>query len=216
MKAIIASALVILLTAFAIPSFAHERHQDEVAKKDSVVQSAMPRQHDSAMMHVMEEHKEMKDVDAFPNYHPLIVHFPIVLLIIATFIQLFSFFVFKKELSWVALVLLALGAITAWLSSNTFHAHPVELTGKAKEIFDTHEQMATLTWWFSLTALIGKVISEFFLNRKQWVEIIVFALLIVSAVAVSIAGHHGAMMVHMKGIGPKGEHLESHEHHHEE
>lgn len=166
------------------------------------------------MIHEMEEHEEMKAIDAFPNYHPLIVHFPIVLLIIATFIQLSSFFVFKKELSWVALGLLTLGVITAWLSSNTFHAHPEELTGRAKEIFETHEQMANLTWWFSLAALIGKISSQFFLKRKLLMELIVFVLLMASAVTVSIAGHHGAMLVHMEGIGPKGNHLESHEHHH--
>lgn len=174
-------------------------------------------QHDSAMMHEMEEHQEMKAVDAFPNYHPLAVHFPIVLLIIAAFIQLFSFFVFRKELSWVAMALLATGVIATWLSSHTFHAHPDELTGRAREIFETHEQMADLTWWFSLAALIGKIISHFFLKRKIVLEIIVSLLLTASAVTVSIAGHHGAMLVHMEGIGPKGDHLETHEeHHHDE
>ncbi len=115
-----------------------------------------------------------------------------------------------------ALILLTLGFITTWLSSNTFHAHPEELTGKAKEIFETHEQMADLTFWFSLIALTGKIISQFFLKRKIWMEIIVSVLLTASAVTVSIAGHRGAMLVHMEGIGPKGNHLETHEHHHDD
>jgi uncharacterized membrane protein len=155
----------------------------------------------------------MEAVNAFPNYHPLIVHFPIVLLIIATLFQLLSFFVFKREFGWVTLILLALGVITAWLSSNIFHAHPDELAGRAKEIFETHEQMAALTWWFSLASLIGKIISYFFLKGKGWLEFIVLLLLTASAITVSIAGHHGAMLVHMEGIGPEGSHLENHEHH---
>lgn len=215
MKKYFTSVLVTLLIAFTMPSFAHNHH-DKNAKNDSIAHSAIPMQHDSAMMHEMKEHEEMKAVDAFPNYHPLIVHFPIVLLIIATFTQLFSFFVFKKELSWVALVLLALGVITAWLSSNTFHADPEALTGRAKEIFETHEQMANFTWWFSFAALIGKIIAHFILKRKTWLEIIISLFLISSAITVSIAGHHGAMLVHMEGIGPKGNNLETHEHHHEE
>ena len=209
------SLIFILLLLVSVPlSFAHKHHDENNEKKDSVSQSTVPMQHDSVMMHEMEEHEEMKSVDAFPNYHPLVVHFPIVLLIIATLFQLLSFFVFKKEFNIVALILLALGVITAWLSSNTFHAHPEELTGKAKEIFETHEQMADLTWWFSLLALIAKIVSNFFMKRKIWMEIIVSVLLIASAITVSIAGHHGAMLVHMEGIGPKGNHLEVHEHLH--
>ncbi|MBL0258367.1 MAG: hypothetical protein IPQ03_12935 [Bacteroidetes bacterium] len=101
-----------------------------------------------------------------------------------------------------------MGVITAWLSSNTFHAEAGELTGKAKEIFETHEQMAHLTWLFSLVALIGKIASQFILKRKTWVEVIVSLFLTISAVTVSIAGHHGAMLVHMEGIGPMGKYLE--------
>ena len=163
----------------------------------------------------MEEHHEMEAINAFPNYHPLVVHFPIVLLLLATIFQLLSFFVFKKELSWVTLGLLFFGVITTWLSSNTFHAHPEELSGSAKEIFETHEQMADFTWWFSLAALVIKFISHFFLKRKWWSESLVALCLVGSAITVSIAGHHGAMLVHMEGIGPKGNHLETEEHEHQ-
>ena len=45
-------------------------------------------------------------------------------------------------------------------------------------------------------------------------ELIVAVPLIASAVTVSIAGHHGAMLVHMEGIGPMGKGLESVEDHH--
>lgn len=215
MKKTLITFLVLLITAFAGQTFAHEHHDNDSVKTNHATTSAM--MSDSSMQHEMEEHHEMEAVNAFPNYHPLVVHFPIVLLIMAALFQLLSFFVYKKELSFATLILLALGVITAWLSSNTFHAHPEELTGKAKEIFETHEQMAGLTWWFSLIALIVKVVSHFFLSRKLWFEITVSLFLLASAVTVSIAGHHGAMLVHMEGIGPKGNHLESHEeHHHEE
>ncbi|HQF27312.1 MAG TPA: hypothetical protein PLH61_05720 [Bacteroidia bacterium] len=191
--------LVVLLSVFAGKTYAHEHHNDTANVSVS----------DSLMQIEMEKHQQMEAVSAFPNYHPLIVHFPIVLLIIATLFQLLSFFFFKKEFSIVTFILLLLGVITAWLANNTFHVDAGTLTGKAKEIFETHEQMASLTWWFSLAALISKIISHFLLKRKMWMEIIVTLFLIASAVTVSIAGHHGAMLVHMEGIGPMGKYLES-------
>lgn len=212
MKKYIILFLIIFLRTFVGQTFAHQHHHDVdstgVSHSTSTALAV-----DSVMQHEMDEHHEMEAIEAFPNYHPLIVHFPIVLLIIATLFQLLSFFVFKKEFGWVTLILLVFGVVTAWLSSNIFHAHPEELTGRAKEIFETHEQMADLTWWFSLLALTGKIGSHFFMKGKIWLEIIIFFLLTASAITVSIAGHHGAMLVHMEGIGPKGSHLENHEHH---
>lgn len=214
-------SLTLIFSLGFFSAIAHEHH-NKGEKKDSVTQTSSSAQNDSAMQKKMEaEHREMKAIDAFPNYHPLIVHFPIVLLIIATLFQLLSFFFYKNEFSIATLILLTLGVISAWLASNTFHAHPEELTGSAKEIFETHEQMADFTWWFSLVALLIKILSHFFLKRKWWMESAVTLLLIGSAVTVSIAGHHGAMLVHMEGIGPKGNQLEStesnepHEHNHD-
>ena len=162
----------------------------------------------ASMQKEMAEHQQMEAVNAFPNYHPLIVHFPIALLLMALVFQLLSFFYFKKEFSIVTLILLALGVISTWLASNPFHAMPGELIGKAKEIFDTHEQMADFTWWLALIALLVKIASHFFLNRKWWVESTTALLLVGSAITVSIAGHHGAMLVHMEGIGPMGKYLD--------
>ena len=217
MKAKIILLTAIIIWAFA-PAIAHEHHhvekKDSVSKTDSLTQTTdTAMQHETEKEHSeLEEHHEMESINAFPNYHPLIVHFPIVLLLLALIFQLISFFVFRKDLSWVTLGLLFFGVITTWLSSNTFHAHPEELTGRAKEIFETHEQMAGFTLLFSLAALTIKIISHFFLKRKWWIESLVALCLVGSAITVSIAGHHGAMLVHMEGNGPKGEHLESNDH----
>ena len=184
-------------------SYAHEQHN-----KDTSQISQSSKESQLLMEKEMFEHQQMEAVNAFPNYHPLIVHFPIVLLIIAALFQLLSFFFYKKEFSIVTLLLLFVGVVTAWLSSNPLHAMPGELYGKTKEIFETHEQMAAYTWWLSLIALILKSSSQFVLKRKLWVELAATLFLIASAITVSIAGHHGSMLVHMEGVGPLGKYLD--------
>jgi uncharacterized membrane protein len=205
MKKIIIFLFVMLLSVSNVTVYAHEHHP----AKDSMKMSRADMRADSLMQLEMAKHQEMEAINAFPNYHPLIVHFPIVLLLMALMFQLLSLFYLKKEFGWTTLILLTLGVITAWLASNTFHADPGLLKGRAAEIFATHEQMADLTWWFSLVALIGKIASHFFLQRKLWIESLVTLLLVGSGITVSIAGHHGAMLVHMEGIGPMGKYLDT-------
>ena len=197
LKKIFLVILIVLIAATTENVFAHEHQHDTDTSQAAI-----------AMQKEMAEHQQMEALDAFPNYHPLVIHFPIVLILIALLFQFLSFFFSKKEFSTVTLILLGLGVITTWLASNTFHAMPGELTGKAKEIFDTHEQMADFTLWFALAALLLKIASHFFLNRKLISEAGVAILLVGSAITVSIAGHHGAMLVHMEGIGPMGKYLD--------
>jgi uncharacterized membrane protein len=152
----------------------------------------------------------MNMVEDFPNYHPLVVHFPIVLLIFAAVFQVLSFFVYRKEFSFATLILLLIGTISVWLASNMFHAHPMNLPAHVNDIYETHELMAKYTWWLALAALAAKSVSHFFNSRKWWSEAIVLILLIGASITVSIAGHHGAQLVHMGGVGPQGKYLEAH------
>ena len=148
----------------------------------------------------------------FPNYHPLVVHFPIVLLLLAAVFQILSLFVYRKEFGLAGLILLFLGVIAIWLASNVFHAHAMNLPERAINVFEEHELMADYTWWISVAALIAKTASHFVLKRKLWSEAVVVALLIGASITVSIAGHHGAQLVHIEGVGPQGKYLESHQH----
>ncbi len=146
--------------------------------------------------------------DDFPNYHPLVVHFPIVLLIVAALFQMLSFFTYRKEFSAATVLFLFVGTISVWLASNIFHAHPAGLPEDIRVLYEEHELMAKYTWWLALAALASKGVSHFFLNRKWWSEAVVLALLVGASITVSIAGHHGAQLVHIKGVGPQGQYLE--------
>lgn len=204
LKTLIDKYIMLVLLFASTYFFAHNGHK-KTEQKDSVhgKTPVISEQHQQDAVGL--DHSE---VTAFPNYHPLVVHFPIVFLLTAALFQLLSFFLFKKEFGITVLILLTLGVISVLLASNVFHAHTKGLTSPVKEILETHEQMASLTWWFALVALLFKILSIIYLKRNLWIELSVIIVLIIAAVTVSIAGHHGAMLVHIKGIGPEGKHLE--------
>ncbi len=155
--------------------------------------------------------------DEFPNLHPLFVHFPVVLLLLAFFSQLFSFFVYKTPLSYVTIALLIGGFVGELLAAKVYHPHVGDLSEKAAEIFETHEKYASWTLWLAGISLAAKLVSHFILKQKIVSEIIVIFLLGASAFTVSYTGHLGSQMVFIEGIGPEGAHLEQvedHEHDH--
>lgn len=214
-RVIIFATVLMAVVLATIVALAHDDHNKkspsptpQIANAASgalAVSSETTSEHDHANMP-----DQMHMAEYFPNYHPLVVHFPIVLLIVAALFQVLAFFVYKNEFSFASLLLLFLGTITVWLASNTFHAHAANLPEPLKTLFDEHELMADYTWWLALAALIVKAGSHFYLKRKWWSESLVLALLVGASITVSIAGHHGAQLVHMGGVGPKGQFLESH------
>jgi len=143
----------------------------------------------------------------FPTLHPLVVHFPIVFLILSFMIQAISFFVFKKELSWVSVFLVVLGFIGAYLASGLFHGGDPPLSmldPLTRATFEQHEQFASYTVWISCIAAIAKIISHFVLQRKRWAEIIVLILMAASVYTITITGDMGARLVHIDAIGVQG------------
>ncbi len=152
-----------------------------------------------------------KSYGEFPNLHPMVVHFPIVLLLIAFASQLAGFFVFREQLSWITQILLAGGLVGAIFASNIFHPHTSALPANLEQVLETHEWYAALTIWLALVALVFKTISHFWLKRKMWAELIVLLFLAGSASTVSLAAHLGGQMVHIENIGPKGNYLKQHE-----
>lgn len=172
-------------------------------------------QHGEKQTHQEHAHSTEKvraDLDDFPTLHPLVVHFPIVLLLLAFFTQGVSFFVFKYELSWVTLFLLVGGFIGAYVAGEYVHPHTTDLTDNAAAVLEEHETYADYTLWLSGIAVLLKMASHFLLKRKLWVELVVTVVLIASAWCVSIAGHYGAQLTHLEGVGPQGKFLETNGH----
>lgn len=156
-------------------------------------------------------------MDDFSTLHPLIVHFPIVLLLLAFLTDIAAFFLWKKQLNWLSLLLLAGGFLGAYIASIFIHPHTTGLSEPAIAVLEKHELYASYTLWLSGIGLLLKGISLFLLKNKLWLEIIIVVLLSGAAFTVSKAGHYGATLTHIHGVGVQGNFMETHEdgHNHE-
>ncbi|WP_116125311.1 DUF2231 domain-containing protein [Lewinella sp. IMCC34183] len=144
-----------------------------------------------------------------PNLHPLVVHVPIMMLVLAVVTQLASFFVWKKQLDWVTFLMLAGGVVGAFLAGEVFHPHTKGLTDAAQQTMKLHDTWADYTIWSSVVALVLKGLSLFVLAGKRWLEIVTTLVLAFSAVAVSITGHYGGTLVYIHGVGVQGNYVEA-------
>jgi uncharacterized membrane protein len=151
-------------------------------------------------------------IEEFPTLHPLVVHFPIMLIILAAAFQVVSMLVFRREMGWVVVVMAFLGSVGAYLASNVFHPHTTGLTENAQRLLVEHELFAAYSLWLAASGFVLKSVSQFFLERRWWSEAVVTIVLLGAAVAVAWAGHHGAELVHKEGVGPRGNFLEMHDH----
>ena len=144
----------------------------------------------------------------FPSLHPLAVHFPIVLILLAAALQAVLVWKDLKQIKWVTLVIIGGAFFSSLAASTIFHAEPsVDAPKAALEIFEQHEKYAQLTLWMSGITFLLKSIGVFFKINRRSFEIIVLIAAIIAAVFLSIAGHHGAKLTHVAGVGPMGKYL---------
>lgn len=148
----------------------------------------------------------------FPHIHPLIVHFPIMLLLIAAAMQLFNVLFQKKELNWAVLIMVLLGFISAYASTHWSHPHTDGLSAHAELVLEQHDKYADYTIYLSGLGLLAQLLSVFVLRGKRWSIALAALILVGAGYAVSMAGHYGAQLVHIEGVGPQGKFLEQHHH----
>jgi len=138
--------------------------------------------------------------EAFPTLHPLIVHFPVVLLLLAFMSQAAGVFVYKDALSWVTLLLTFGGLLGAFVAGEYVHPHLGNISDSAAWTLEQHEKFADYTLYAALLAFITKIASQFFLKKAKWTEVTTLMFLGVSAYSVSEAGHYGAQLTHIEDV----------------
>ena len=137
------------------------------------------------------------------HFHPVIVHFPIAL-ILTGFLADVIFLLYKKEIcllkaGFYLMILGALGAVAAFLTGMFLTSHPSE--GEIMSIFEKHETGA----WITLVTICIGVLLRIYLavTKKEQTSLkwIVFALYCAAFGAVAVTGHLGGYMVYNYMIG---------------
>lgn len=162
--------------------------------------------HDEGMK--VDESKVKADLGDFPTLHPLIVHFAIVLIIVAAGIQLLNLYFMKKEIAWIITAILFVGVLAAWVAGRNFHPHTHGISDHAQLVLDQHDKWADWTTYSGIIALILQGVNLFVYKDKRWAAAVVAVVLAVSSFSVASAGHYGSQLVHIEGIGPQGKFLE--------
>ncbi len=137
------------------------------------------------------------------HLHPMIVHFPIALLIIAFLADAVGL-IFKRDFfSKVGLLLLVLGTagIIAAYFSGSHAAEGLSEAGPLKMAIETHEEAAVLAVWVIVaTALlrIGLVVGKKYTGALRWVPLVLF---LAGVLAVARTGYYGGDLVFKHAAG---------------
>ena len=130
------------------------------------------------------------------HIHPMLVHFPIALVMIGFLADLASLII-KKELCFpkISFYLLIIGTLGALAAVTTGYFFTSEMSGAAGDVRETHELLAFAT----LLLLIITSVLRIILLRKpdnkglKWSAFILYA---IAAVLVSITGAMGGTLVY--------------------
>lgn len=136
------------------------------------------------------------------HLHPLLVHFPIALVIVGFFAEV-AFLFFKKELSlsktgYYLLIAGTLAAVLAWITGNFFTS---EMDGPAGKIKDLHELFAIITLGLLVATSLIRSILLILKNENPNLKLLVFILYGLAAISVSITGYLGGSLVYNYMLG---------------
>ena len=214
-------SLIVLLIINSQTLYGHDEHKNKNQDSTTIdsattvaVDTLQSESHDHTSHSHADEAKVTASLGDFPHLHPLIVHFPIVLLVMVVAIQLANVLFQKPALDWMVTSFLLLGFIGAYLSTSLVHPHTHGLETKAAMVLEEHDVWAYRTVYLAGAALLVQLLAHFKL-KIRWMKITVFVIALLAGVSVSVTGHYGAQLVHIEGVGPQGRYLDTgHDHTH--
>ena len=137
------------------------------------------------------------------HVHPMLVHFPIALLILGFLSEIVAL-AFKKtsfaDAAFLLLITGALGAVAAVLS-GLYAARGLEEAGTLKQAVDMHEGAAELAMWLAVLAAIFRtalVLTRKYTGSLRYLSAVIF---LVAVLAVARAGYYGGELVFKHAAG---------------
>ncbi len=140
-----------------------------------------------------------------PNIHPIIVHFPIAILLLAVLMDLLNFFL--PDNWWDDLkssILYGIGTISAIAAyySGTWAADSVFLPSQAQNVLNSHSDWALWTVWFFVGYVVLRMGLHWYNTFDQKnIKVIAFILALPGVFLLYETGEHGAELVFGYGAG---------------
>lgn len=137
------------------------------------------------------------------HFHPLVVHFPIALIITGFFAEVLSLFFNKKEpclsrLGFYLMLLGTLGAVAGYLTGEFLTS---EMSGPPGELKEKHELFAKITMYVMIAASLIRIFLMWKKKENGPMKWVVFALYFIAAGTVGYSGFLGGSLVYNYLIG---------------
>jgi uncharacterized membrane protein len=131
------------------------------------------------------------------HLHPMLVHFPIALVVIGFLADVTSLF-FKKEpclsrLGFYLLILGTLSALATWLTAILFTS---EMSGSAGKIKETHVLFALITLGILIATSAFRILLHSGNRENTKLKWVAFTLYALAMIFVSITGYYGGTLVY--------------------
>ncbi|MFA6598542.1 MAG: DUF2231 domain-containing protein [Ignavibacteriaceae bacterium] len=137
------------------------------------------------------------------HIHPMIVHFPIALLIVGFLADAVGV-ILKKEFfskaGFYLLILGTLGVVAAYISGN-IAGDGITEAGSLKQALETHEDAATLTLWLMVGTALIRIALQFtkkYVGAFRWAALLIF---LVGVLSVARTGYYGGELVFKHAAG---------------
>ena len=137
------------------------------------------------------------------HLHPMIVHFPIALLIVGFLFDLLSL-ILKKEFfgraGFYLLILGTVGVIAAYLSGN-YAGDGITETGTLKQALETHEDAALLSLWLMVGTALVRIALVSLKKYKGVFRWAAFVLFLLGVLSIARTGYYGGELVFKHAAG---------------
>lgn len=138
------------------------------------------------------------------DIHPIVVHFPVALLVTYSLLEIIGIILNREFLNKSALLILCLGVFTAFLAVLTGNQAATDFnywTDESSALLIQHQTYATYLLWFAVIACGFRIYS---VVKKKFTGYIKFGFLIVASIMlflVTQTGLRGGDLVKKYGVG---------------